>query len=234
MSETTDEGVPRRAAVLRVLSSESFLEKFFLLVATAFLTGLLIPSAIKYVDTARERREVISRANTKLFEEFSETIITAETLILDVTWYGSTEAPIPELQKKAFDRYSEQVVQLVTRWRLQISRAHTLASPSVAGKMQRLLDRFFIEQDTPVNRMWVICKAERPGTAGVEAPAHEGAIIRTAVRIDRCEWNQLHARNEAMLGEANALIVVLAHDLGLSAAESASPAASGAARAASE
>ena len=174
----------------QVLWSESFLEKALLLVLTAVLSGIVIPLVIKSIDRTREGREALSRSQVKLFEDVSETILTAETLMLDVSWFGTDLAKNGEMQRKALERYTERSVDLIAKWRVQTTRAQTLASPKVAEKLDAFLKRFFFEQDTPMNQLWNKC--------GV-----------------KCDWNPQHQKNEAMLGEANALIIELANDLGL-------------------
>lgn len=132
----------------------------------------------------------MSSAQAKLFDDVSETILTCETLMLDVSWFGTPDAKNVEMQKKAFERYTERSVDLIARWRAQASRAQTLASPRVSQKINAFQMRFFIEQDTPMNRLWIKCGTE-------------------------CNWQDQHMRNEVMLAEANALVAELAKDLDL-------------------
>jgi hypothetical protein len=187
---TPEQPVITSTSPLRVLKSDSFIEKAFLLLLTALLSGMLVPLIIKSIDNAREKREALSRAQAKLFDDVSETLLTCETLMLDISWFGTQDAKNAEMQKKAFERYTERSVDLVAKWRVQSSRAQTFASPHVSKKLNAFQIRFFDEQDTPMNRQWVKCGSE-------------------------CDWQQMHKKNEAMLGEANALIVELANDLGL-------------------
>ena len=175
---------------IRVIKSDSFVEKAFLLVLTAALSGVMVPLIIKSVDTAREGQDAIARGQANLFDDISETIVNCETLMLDVTWFGTKHAKNAEMQKKAFERYSERSVDLIAKWRVQSSRAHALASPQVAKKLDAFQVRFFSEQDTPMNELWIKCGTD-------------------------CDWQEQHSKNEAMLAESNMLIVELANDLGL-------------------
>lgn len=177
-------------SLLHVLKSDSFIEKALLLVLTALLSGLIVPLVIKSIDSAREGREMLFRAQAKLFDDVSETLLTGETLMLDISWFGTPDAKNADMQRKAFERYSERSVDLVAKWRIQSSRAQTLASPHVSSKLNAFQIRFFSEQDTPMNRQWIKCGTE-------------------------CDWQQMHSKNIAMLSEANSLIVELANDLGL-------------------
>ena len=197
---------PQQSVAVRVLTSESFVEKLLLLILTVLISGAVIPIAIKQLDTARESREALKRSQTKLFEDFSETVLTYETLILDVTWYGTAGARNPAMQEAAFKRYSERSVDLVSRWRVEASRAQTLASPAVAKKMHDFMARFFIEQDTPMNVEWNKC-----GTS--------------------CkDWEVLHVKNEDMLGDADSVIEALAVEMKLSNPQASSSAASAGSR----
>lgn len=177
-------------SALGFLRTDSFLEKSALLVLTAVLSGVIVPLVIKSTDEARAERASISQAQAKLFDDVSEVILTFETLTLDVSWFGSKETKNPEMQKKAFERYNERVVDLVARWRVQASRAQTLASKPVAMKIEGMLVEVFKRQDTPTIAMWSKC--------GVD-----------------CDWTDQHRDNERMLMRANALIAELARDLKL-------------------
>ncbi len=131
--------------LFQVLWSESFAEKALLLVLTAVLTGVVVPLVVKSIDRASDGREAILRAQGKLFEDVSETILTTETLMLDVSWFGTQYAKNSGMQGKAFDRYQERSVDLISRWRSQTARAQTLAAPAVAIKLNSFQRRFFLE-----------------------------------------------------------------------------------------
>ncbi|WP_218510257.1 hypothetical protein, partial [Variovorax sp. dw_308] len=178
-----------RPSPFAVVRSDTFKEKALLLLLTAVLSGVCVPWVVKSIDEARESRAAVSRAQAKLFDDISETILTYETLVLDVSWFGTKEAKNAEMQRKAFERYSEKVVELVAKWRAQASRAQTLASKSTAAKLDKLLERVFFKQDTPTNKLWT-CDRD-------------------------CNWQKQHEENIRMLGEANRIIEDLARDLGL-------------------
>jgi hypothetical protein len=174
----------------KILKSDSFVEKALILAGTVVLSGLLVPLIIMHVNSVRVAREGLSHAQAKLFDDVSETILTSETLLLDISWFGTEHAKNAEMQKKAFERYSERSVDLIAKWRAQSSRAMALASPQVSKKLKAFQLRFFQEQDTPMNRQWIKCGTD-------------------------CDWKQLHMKNELMLAEGNELVVELARDLGL-------------------
>jgi hypothetical protein len=175
---------------ISVLASESFLEKAYLLVLTVMLTGIVVPLVVKSVDASRERRAAITSAQSKLFDDLSETILTYETLALDVSWFGTSTTANVQMQKKAFERYNERTTELTAKWRILAARSRTLTSPIVANKINTMLSDVFMEQDTPMLSMWNRCN-------------------------DTCDWGDQHRKNEMMTGKANALIAELAVDLGL-------------------
>lgn len=185
----------QRGSVFAFLRTESFVEKASLLLVTAVLSGVIIPLVIKSTDEARAGRAAVSRAQEKLFDDVSEVVLTYQTLALDVSWFGTKAAKNPEMQRRAFERYNERVVDLVAKWRVQISRAQTLTSESTASKIDGMLTEVFRVQDSPIVATW--------GQCGVD-----------------CAWEQQHKENERMLGRANALIAELAADLKLVKSES--------------
>jgi hypothetical protein len=52
--------------------------------------------------------------------------------MLDLTWFGTSLAANSEMQKKAFERYTERGVDLIAKWSVQISRARAYVSPNIA------------------------------------------------------------------------------------------------------
>src|SRR5688500_8903272 len=111
--------------MLNVIKRDSFIENLLLLFVTIIITGVMIPAIFWLLDVARENRAAVSEAQTKLYNDLSEIILTYATLALDVSWYGPPDAETPQLQKVAVERYSDKVVELVSKWRVQISRAQT-------------------------------------------------------------------------------------------------------------
>ncbi|RWX24511.1 type II secretion system protein [Rhizobium leguminosarum] len=180
---------------IRAIKSDGFIEKLVLLVLTAILSGIFVPLIIKSIDQSREARQAVATAQAKLFDDISDTILTLETLMLDVSWFGQGDAKNADMQTRAFDRYTERSVDLIVKWRVDASRAQALASPETAEKMQAFLDRFFREQDTPTNRSWNECH-------------------------DRCDWEAQHKKNAKMLTEANRLILEIGSEFQLTAKSS--------------
>jgi hypothetical protein len=172
----------------RVIKSDSFTEKALFLVMTAVLSGAVIPFIVKSVDRAREERAEIVRAQAALFDDISDTLLTMQTLLLDVSYFG--KIGILETQTKAYERYSERSVDLIAKWRVQSSRALALASPDIAQKLLDFQLAYFSEQDGPTNTCWRNLNHS-------------------------CNWSSLHETNERMLGQAYKLTVEIAQDFGI-------------------
>jgi hypothetical protein len=106
-----------------------------------------------------------------------------------VSWYGIPEVANPEMQKRAYDRYSDQIIGHIARWRAEVAKARILASPQVAEKMhQHFADMF--EQDLEIAKL----------------------INRHA---DAAEWDARHGKSEEFLVKGEALLGELARDMGL-------------------
>ena len=196
-------GSPKtRWSVGHALTSESFIEKIALLLVTASLTGVIVPMIIshfnlkaserqKNLEFLKARDSSILQSQSKLLDDAAEVILTYQTLALDVSWYKHSRGADEELHHKAFARYSEKIVELVTKWRILISRSRMLASADVSNKLQEFLEKTFIVQDTPI-----------------------GELVRK--KASTTEWEKLHSQSEAMLVDANDLIAELAKDMKLS------------------
>lgn len=206
-SEHDDSGVLRRA-----LGSVSFVEKAGLLLLTALLSGVLIPLCFMYLEARsttreriqaqqaserarqleadRERDKAILEAQSEMLMQFSDVLMTYETLALDVSWYGTPDIDNDAMLAAAYQRYSEQTPELLTRWRLQASRASILVDPLIAQKMSLFLMDVMAEQDLNLNRLY---------SQGASAP----------------DWQQQHEISNEMLNRANGLFRELAEDIGI-------------------
>ena len=192
MYSRSDLPVLERQSIFAALRTPSFVEKAALLLLTALLSGLLVPVVSRVMEEYREKNAALSRARTKLFKEMSEILLTYETLALDASFFGTKDAKNPELQRKAFERYSERTVDLVARWRVQTARAQTLTSPKVAAMFDEfLLSSIFPQQDSPMNLMWKDCN------------------------VDCTTWDQQHLVNIKMLTLSYELVAKVATDLKL-------------------
>jgi hypothetical protein len=66
--------------------------------------------------------------------------------MFDVSWFGTRHEKNAEMQKKAFDRYTERTVDLIAKWRAQSSRAQALVSPDVSRKLNDFQTLFFVSK----------------------------------------------------------------------------------------
>ncbi len=169
-------------------NTSSFWEKIVLLSVTALISGLLVPVVVKSIDETRAKQAAVRAAQERLYTDVSATLLTMQTLALDVSWFGTSGSKDVDNQKKAYQRYNDRAVDLVAQWRTQIARAQTLATPAIASELNNTLTRYFISQDTPLVRMWAEC-----GT--------------------QCDWDEQHKKNEEMLATINDYVRKLANDL---------------------
>ena len=177
-------------SLVAFFKTSAFWEKIALLLATALLSGLVIPLIVKATDESRARRAAVSQAQEQLFRDASETMLTFQTLVLDVSWFGTPGARDEDSQRRVYAKYNDRAADLVARWRTQVARARTLTSSSVSEKLQVMLEQFFKRQDSPTAAMWAQC--------GV-----------------KCDWTAQHKKNEEGLTLANQFVEELARDLGL-------------------
>ena len=98
---------PQKSKIPDVFLSASFLEKLVLLLVTALISGLLVPLVVKSIEATRARNNAILEAQTAFLDDISETILTLETLILDISFYGKHGNT--EMQEKAFERLTVSV-----------------------------------------------------------------------------------------------------------------------------
>jgi alkylated DNA nucleotide flippase Atl1 len=208
-SSSSPAAVKSTTALSATLSSTSFIEKFLLLLLTVLLSGAAVPwintrleqaatARQKEVDEARIQRTALVEAQRNLFNEFSQVALTYETLALDVSWYRTADANNQRLYEKAFAKYSERTPELVSQWRVLVSRASVLGSPETARRMTQLLAEIFQEQDTPISRL-----------------ASKGG--------DMEKWAAQHEKSVRMLGIANQTVAEIAADMRLTAATAAAP-----------
>jgi len=192
----------RRPVLLVVLTSQSFVEKATLLLLTVLLSGYMVPFLIarynneaairqKSEDLARSKNDAILQAQSKLLEDLSTVILTYETLALDVSWYKTPNGKDDGMYRKAYERYSERIVDLLSGWRSLIAKSQMLTSPAVSAKIAAFQLKVFEQQD--------------------------GALVALNRNGGTPEqWMAQHNRSVGMLEEANGLISEIMSDLRLS------------------
>jgi cell division protein FtsL len=192
----------REGVIRKVATSESFVEKVLLLLLTIILSGIIVPIIINYltsksaerqkaIEAMKAKDQSILQAQSNLLNDLSETILTYETLALDASWYGTEDINNKEMHQKAFLRYNDRTVDLISKLRALASRAQTLASPAISNKINAFMYKIFEVQDKPLNRLYT-----------------SNASFQ--------QWGEQHEKTNEMLVEANSLISEIANDLGLS------------------
>lgn len=191
--EPTDQSTKSKSNFTRVFSSESFLERSFLLVLAAVISGLMIPELSNRIQSQNMKREIVLAKQAALLDDLSRTLLAYETIILDVSWYKSSKRVYNEaMHQKAFDRYAERFPDLLVELRTGMLRARYLTSPEMVKRIQEFHDRIFEEQDTPLSALYV----------------NKEATIE--------DWSAFHNKNVAMALAVNELLTDLAKDLNIS------------------
>ncbi|MEO3403238.1 hypothetical protein AAFN85_05015 [Mucilaginibacter sp. CAU 1740] len=177
-----------RSVFKRVLVSESFLEKLFLLLATAILSGILIPYFTNKIQTDKARNEIVLQSQKNLLNDISKTLLTYETLLLDISWFKNNIATDSAMHEQAFKNYTSRSVDLLTDWRVESIKAKDLVSEDMSKKLDVFQLKMFKLQDSPMNRLH-----KQNG--------------------NNEEWAKLHRVNAQMLKEATDLISDLAKEI---------------------
>ena len=151
--------------IVDVLTSREFLQGLFLLVATAGLTGLLVPvikgrlDDRKYRDQKKfeselSRQEKVIDAQAALLKDASEVMWSFYLLSLKVTWYAASGNE--ERFDAAWQEWDEESWLLFGRLRAEISKARRLTSPTIHAELLNVHDfwfrRFSLELEGMVRR----------------------------------------------------------------------------------
>ncbi len=176
------------AAALRLLTRVYFLQRAMLIVLAALLSGLFIPGIVGRINESRDEKIALAKAQAKLFDEVSEILLTLQTLILDVSYFGYGPAKSTADQRRAYERYNEATPMLIARYRIQVARAKVLSSQGVANDLNAFLGDIVDKQDGPTTSLFNSCTA-------------------------KCDWEAQHRKNIEMLDAANSLISKIGTDL---------------------
>lgn len=178
------------SAVLKTLSNESFIEKFILLILTVLLSGLIIPYVTSEIQRRKTRNDILIQAQTKLLDDVTRTIMTYETLLLDISWYQTPDGYNREMHRKAFNRYSDRATELLTDWRVESLKARYLSSILISNRLDSLQQEMFRLQDSPMNILY----------------REDSSVVK---------WQKLHSINGKMASDARRLIYDLAIEMKL-------------------
>ncbi len=182
-SPAKDPGIFKSAVI-----SASFIEKTVLLLLTAVISGLLIPYVSNKIQTANAHTEVVLQSEAKLLDDITNTMITYQFLVGDVSLYKrDSSAANDKMQAAAFEHYSNRVVDLFSQWGVEIAKSKSLASPEVSEKLDKFMQNVLEDQDSRLVTLY----------------ANNGSIA---------EWHELDDMNGKMYEKAKALIGELAID----------------------
>jgi hypothetical protein len=165
---------------LDVLASESFLQGLFLLVATAGLTGLLVPTIKgrlddrkyreqKIFDAEIARQSKVIDAQAQLLDDLSHLLWGFLLLSLEVTYYA--QQGNREKFDAAWRQYDDEGWTYFTKIRAEISKARHLTSPEIHDELLDVYARWFPALDFDL-----------------------AAMARTDTPLEQTGWDDLHAR----------------------------------------
>lgn len=175
----------KKSLLNKTFTGVTFLQNLTLLLVTASLSGLIIPYLSEKNQRINARNEILLQSQNKLLEDLSKTLLTWETLLGDISWYGSSTVNNPQMQQKAFERYSEKSPELFVELKIEALKAKNLAPPEISNKIYKFQNDMLDSQDTRINKLYV-----DKGT-----PA---------------DWDKLHDTNRRMIAEVEDLLTQLA------------------------
>ena len=175
----------KKSLLNKTFTGVTFLQNLTLLLVTGFLSGLIIPYLAEKNQRINARNEIVLQSQNKFLEDLSKTLLTWETLLGDISWYGTSTVNNPQMQQKAFERYSERSPDLITELKIEALKAKNLAPPEISEKIYKMQDQILDSQDTRINKLYV----------DKGSPA---------------DWDKIHDTNVRMISEAEDLLTQLA------------------------
>jgi hypothetical protein len=191
------------------LFDDAFLQGFLLLLATAAITGLLVPlikgriddrkfREQKVFESALARQGKVIDSQAKLLEDLSQLLWAFLLLSLEVTYYA--EQSDSEKFAIAWQKYDETAWDYFGRIRAEISKARRLTSDPTYEALLSVYNTWFMDFDLDLTRM------------------------ARASTLDDSEWSVLHGRiyNEGV-ASVDGVLVDLASELQLTGRDARSP-----------
>jgi len=187
------------AAILEVLASTSFLEKVFLLVVGAALTGLLVPLVKSRMDRTRfeqqkrfeaelARQGELVKARAQFLRDLADPVWHFQLLALQVSY----DSESPEKLQSSLASYDAQSWQHLKRIRALVGGARWFTSEPAYKALTDFVDGWLIQE---VDMKLI-------------------SVRRAGVRANWGQFNRwLYAESRT---RTDALLVVLADDFGLS------------------
>lgn len=195
------------ASLGNVLTSESFVQNLLLLLATAALTGLLVPLIKGRIDDRKYREQKIFEselarqskvieAQAKFLDDLSGLLWGFLLLSLEVTYYA--ERGDWEKFRAATEKYDAEGWEYFVKIRAEISKAHRLTSPRLRDALLRVYTDWFMSFDNELMR--AVRDATESGTTVGDSRA----------------WSALHQRISADGGrQVEDVLTALAEELHL-------------------
>ena len=144
------------------LFNESFVQGLLLLLATAGLTGLLVPVIKGRIDDRKLREQKIFEsdlarqskvieAQAKLLDDLSDLLWGFLLLSLEVTYYAIQGND--EKYESAWQKYDQKSWEYFGTIRAAISRARRLTAPNTHQALLGVYDAWFMDFDLALTRM---------------------------------------------------------------------------------
>ena len=142
--------------MFQLLKSESFIQSLLLLVATAALTGLLVPLIKAYMDDRKFRQQKlfeaelarqgkVIEAQVQLLESLAQLLWDFQLQAIAVTYYKTL--PDEKRYQLAFDEYDTQSWAFFSKIRTEISKARRLASEKTFQGLLKYYEDWLMKND---------------------------------------------------------------------------------------
>ena len=142
--------------MFQLLRSESFIQSLLLLVATAALTGVLVPLIKGYMDDRKFRQQKlfeaelarqgkVIEAQVQLLESLAQLLWDFQLLAIAVTYYKTL--PDEKRYQLAFDEYDKQSWVFFSKIRTEISKARRLTSERTYQGLLKYYEDWLMKND---------------------------------------------------------------------------------------
>lgn len=152
----------------------TFRQSVMLLILTALLTGILVPTVKDIIDRRSHLKQQIFDAERRQEEKKYDAALVRQSKIIDseaelldnlatMFWrlwkmvlkviYYRTLVKLPDRHEIAVQEYDQEGWELTANIRAEISRANRLASPQIHERLEELFERFVGEVDIELNRL---------------------------------------------------------------------------------
>lgn len=175
--------VPARLG--EAVKSPSFIEKSLLLLATAALTGILVPEISSRMahDRTKEqlnleaglaRQDKIIEAQSALYDRVADLVWEFHLLNVNVSFRRFLDDPAKYAE--AVDRYAKESAGLLGRIRAEISKSRRLAGPAGYGLLLQLYEKELLPRDAILEALIAQKEPDRPAWQ-----THHQAMLSTVL-----------------------------------------------------